>query len=69
MCGRFGPPEDHLWRFEFVVSSGEDDMEMTKLHKIRQVVFPYFTHSGSRYGRVYMPFNFERWRYSDSHTV
>jgi hypothetical protein len=50
VCGRFGPPEDHLWRFEFVVGSGEDDMEMTQLHKIREVVFPYFTHPGSRYG-------------------
>ncbi|KAJ5814582.1 monooxygenase [Penicillium riverlandense] len=50
VCGRFGPPEDKLWRFEFVVASDEDGMEMAQRHKVREIVSPYLTHPGSRYG-------------------
>jgi 2-polyprenyl-6-methoxyphenol hydroxylase-like FAD-dependent oxidoreductase len=50
VCGRFGLPEERLWRFEFVVSNGEDGHEMSKWKKIREVVLPYLTHPGQRYG-------------------
>ena len=50
VCGRFGLPADRLWRFEFVVAAGEDGTEMSQRDKIRQVVGPYITHPGSRYG-------------------
>lgn len=50
VCGRFGLQEDRLWRFEFVVAPGEDGVEMSQPHKIREVVFPYLRHPGSRYG-------------------
>lgn len=50
VCGRFGLPEDRLWRFEFVVCSEEDGYEMAKRDMIREVVFPYITHKGHRYG-------------------
>lgn len=50
VCGRFGLPEDRLWRFEFVVRPEEDGIEMAKYDMIQKVVFPYITHSGSRYG-------------------
>ncbi|KAJ5707410.1 monooxygenase [Penicillium malachiteum] len=50
VCGRFGLPEDRLWRFEFVVSPDEDDMAMAQQDKVREVVYPYLTHPGSRYG-------------------
>ncbi|KAL3483027.1 hypothetical protein BJX62DRAFT_249975 [Aspergillus germanicus] len=50
VCGRFGLPEDRLWRFEFVIAPGEDGAEMAQRHKIREVVVPYITHPGSRYG-------------------
>ncbi|KAF3396168.1 hypothetical protein F1880_007280 [Penicillium rolfsii] len=50
VCGRFGLPSDRLWRFEFVVLKGEDGDEMSKPEMIKKVVFPYFTHAGSRYG-------------------
>ncbi|KAJ5918024.1 monooxygenase [Penicillium verhagenii] len=50
VCGRFGRPEDRLWRFEFVVSNGEDSMEMAGPEKVREVVYPYLRHPGSRYG-------------------
>ncbi|KAJ5779825.1 monooxygenase [Penicillium paradoxum] len=50
VCGRFGRLEDRLWRFEFVVSPNEDGTEMAGQNKIREVVFPYLTHAGSRYG-------------------
>ncbi|KAJ5769581.1 monooxygenase [Penicillium odoratum] len=50
VCGRFGRPEDRLWRFEFVVSRDEDGMELAKPARIRQLVHPYLKHEGSRYG-------------------
>lgn len=50
VCGRFGRLEDRLWRFEFVVAPGEDEMEMAGRDKVREVVYPYLTHPGSRYG-------------------
>ncbi|KAJ5281310.1 hypothetical protein N7478_006682 [Penicillium angulare] len=50
VCGRFGLPEDRLWRFEFVILPGEDGEEMSTSKKIKEVVFPYITHAGSRYG-------------------
>ncbi|KAJ5190353.1 uncharacterized protein N7498_009338 [Penicillium cinerascens] len=50
VCGRFGLPSDRLWRFEFVILSGEDGNEMSKPEMIKKVVFPYITHAGSRYG-------------------
>ena len=50
VCGRFGLPEDRLWRFEFVILNGEDGTEMSKPSMIKNVVFPYLRHRGSRYG-------------------
>lgn len=50
VCGRFGLPEDKLWRFEFVVAPDEDGIEMAQRHKVREIVSPYLTHPGSRYG-------------------
>ena len=52
VCGRFGLLKDRLWRFEFLVTTGEDDVEMSKPSMIRKVVFPYINHAGSRYGFV-----------------
>ncbi|KAL2837464.1 hypothetical protein BJY01DRAFT_251424 [Aspergillus pseudoustus] len=50
VCGRFGLPEDRLWRFEFVVRSGEDGDEMATSEKTQQIILPYLTHAGKRYG-------------------
>ncbi|KAJ5976333.1 monooxygenase [Penicillium waksmanii] len=50
VCGRFGLSEDRLWRFEFVITADEDGVEMASEEKVRDVVYPYLTHSGSRYG-------------------
>lgn len=52
VCGRFGPKQDRLWRFEFVVAHDEDDLEMAKPQKIEEVVVPYITHPGKLYGYV-----------------
>ncbi len=50
VCGRFGPPSDRLWRFEFVIKRDEDGWVMATPEKIKEIVFPYITHSGQRYG-------------------
>ncbi|KAF9884946.1 hypothetical protein FE257_000855 [Aspergillus nanangensis] len=50
VCGRFGLPDDRLWRFEFVVGPDEDGTEMAEKQKIRETVVPYITHPGRRYG-------------------
>lgn len=50
VCGRFGLHEDRLWRFEFVILPGEDGVTMSEPDQIRQVVHPYITHCGSKYG-------------------
>ena len=50
VCGRFGRPADRLLRFEYVVQNGEDPNEMATPEKMKECVFPYFTHKGSRYG-------------------
>ncbi|KAH7141795.1 hypothetical protein EDB81DRAFT_760644 [Dactylonectria macrodidyma] len=50
VCGRFGLCEDRLWRFEFVVHPWEVGQVMSTPDKIRQVVCPYITHAGTRYG-------------------
>ncbi|GIJ91001.1 hypothetical protein Asppvi_009966 [Aspergillus pseudoviridinutans] len=50
VCGRFGQKKDRLWRFEFVVQPGEDPQEMSEPNKIREIVFPYLRHPGTRYG-------------------
>ncbi|KAF3387026.1 hypothetical protein F1880_001616 [Penicillium rolfsii] len=50
VCGRFGRPEDRLWRFEFVVAPGEDEMKMAQRDKVREEDGPYLTHRGSQYG-------------------
>lgn len=50
VCGRFGPPEDRLWRFEFVVQKDEDPQKMATPEEARRIIFPYITHPGSRYG-------------------
>lgn len=52
VCGRFGLPEDRLWRFEYVVGSSEDGAELASPENVKRIVFPYLTHSGSRYGWV-----------------
>lgn len=50
VCGRFGLQQDRLWRFEYVVQKHEDGMEMATYPKMKEIVFPYITHQGSRYG-------------------
>ena len=50
VCGRFGMAEDMLWRFEFVVLPGENESEMATAKKIKEIVWPYLTHPGKRYG-------------------
>lgn len=50
VCGRFGLPEDRLWRFEFVVQAGEDGTFMATPEQTAKIIFPYLTHQGSRYG-------------------
>ncbi|KPI35262.1 3-(3-hydroxy-phenyl)propionate/3-hydroxycinnamic acid hydroxylase [Cyphellophora attinorum] len=50
VCGRFGPPEDRLWRFEFAVHEGEDPTKMASYQQTSRIIKPYITHSGSRYG-------------------
>lgn len=50
VCGTFGRRDEHLWRFEYVVSPGEDANEMVTQSKAAQVIYPYLTHSGYDYG-------------------
>ncbi|KAL3455996.1 hypothetical protein BJX64DRAFT_297100 [Aspergillus heterothallicus] len=50
VCGRFGLPADRLWRFEFVVRPGEDADLMATGEKTAEIIFPYITHDGKRYG-------------------
>ncbi|EXJ82936.1 hypothetical protein A1O3_06753 [Capronia epimyces CBS 606.96] len=50
VCGRFGLPEDRLWRFEFVVQKGEDGHKMASPDETAKIIYPYLTHPGSRYG-------------------
>jgi FAD binding domain len=50
VCGRFGLPNDRLWRFEFVVQKGEDGEKMATFEETSKIIFPYLTHPGSRYG-------------------
>ncbi|KAF4219349.1 hypothetical protein CNMCM8980_003080 [Aspergillus fumigatiaffinis] len=50
VCGRFGLPNDRLWRFEFFVQPHEDGYHMATREMIQTIVFPYITHSGSQYG-------------------
>ncbi|KAL9085457.1 MAG: hypothetical protein Q9165_007607 [Trypethelium subeluteriae] len=50
VCSRFGLDRDRLWRFEFVVQEGEDGNEMAKPEKVKDIVWPYLRHPGSRYG-------------------
>ncbi|KAL2431441.1 hypothetical protein ABEF95_008940 [Exophiala dermatitidis] len=50
VCGRFGLPQDRLWRFEFVVQKGEDGHKMATPEEVPKIIYPYLTHPGSRYG-------------------
>lgn len=50
VCGRFGPPSERLWRFEFVVLAGEEPKEMALEENAFKIIWPYLTHEGSRYG-------------------
>ncbi|KAL4811663.1 hypothetical protein BDW67DRAFT_189990 [Aspergillus spinulosporus] len=50
VCGRFGPPNDRLWRFEFFVRPDEDGYHLATREMVKKIVFPYITHDGSRYG-------------------
>ncbi|MCJ1244020.1 hypothetical protein MMC30_001217 [Trapelia coarctata] len=50
ICTRFGLEKDRLWRFEFVVKPGEDNLEMASTEKTREIIMPYLTHPGSQYG-------------------
>lgn len=50
VCGRFGRPEDRLWRFEFVIREGEDPVHMATKEKCSGIIYPYITHPGRRYG-------------------
>lgn len=35
-----------------MVAPGEDGVELAKREKIREIVYPYLTHPGHRYGLV-----------------
>jgi hypothetical protein len=50
VCGRFGSGAQRLWRFEFVVKKSEDPMQMATRESIMEIILPYLTHSGSKYG-------------------
>ena len=55
VCGRFGTPEQRLWRFEFVVKPGEDGEELARPESLMKIINPYLTHPGARYGYVNIP--------------
>ncbi|RAK74638.1 putative monooxygenase [Aspergillus fijiensis CBS 313.89] len=50
VCGRFGLPEDRLWRFEYLVYRNEDGDRMAEPDAMKRIVLPYLTHKGSKYG-------------------
>jgi 2-polyprenyl-6-methoxyphenol hydroxylase-like FAD-dependent oxidoreductase len=50
ICGRFGIPEKRLWRFEYIINEGEDPWAMADPQVMRDIIYPYITHKGSRYG-------------------
>jgi len=50
VCGRFGTGAERLWRFEFVVQRDEDAMMMASDEKITEILAPYLSHAGSKYG-------------------
>ncbi|KAJ5180402.1 hypothetical protein N7492_003612 [Penicillium capsulatum] len=50
VCGRFGLSSDRLWRFEFKVHADEDGNHMSQSKQVEDIIFPYLTHSGRRYG-------------------
>lgn len=50
VCGRFGNGEQRLWRFEFVVKPDEDPMQMASREKTMEMILPYLTLPGSKYG-------------------
>jgi hypothetical protein len=50
VCGRFGLNEDRLWQLEYVILDSEDALEMSSPDGMKQIVYPYVTHPGSRYG-------------------
>ncbi|KAH9844686.1 putative monooxygenase [Teratosphaeria destructans] len=50
VCGRFGVVQRRLWRFEYVVKEGEDGEKLCQPESIKQIVYPYLRHPGSRYG-------------------
>lgn len=52
VCGRFGNGVERLWRFEFVVKRDEDSMKMASNAKTMEIIMPYLTHAGSKYGLV-----------------
>ena len=49
---RIGDPKDpdSLWKTEFATLPGEDPEQMMKEENIKEVLFPYLTHPGSKYG-------------------
>lgn len=70
VCGRFGPAEERLWRFEYVVLSGEDGHEMASSKNLKKVIYPYLTHPGSRYGYdKSTPMPFHRFPHADNETA
>jgi hypothetical protein len=44
--------EDRLWRFEFVVHKDEKGSEMAEPEKLKEIVYPYITLPGHKYGYV-----------------
>jgi hypothetical protein len=44
VCGKFGLEEDRLWRFEFFVKQGENNMEMATQEKTREIIMPNLIH-------------------------
>ncbi|KFZ01298.1 hypothetical protein V500_00813 [Pseudogymnoascus sp. VKM F-4518 (FW-2643)] len=50
VCGRFGNGEQRLWRFEFVVKQDEDPLQMASSEKTMEIILPYLTLPGSKYG-------------------
>lgn len=50
VCGRFGSGAERLFRFEFVVRENEDPWQMATREKTREILSPYMTHAGLKYG-------------------
>jgi len=50
VCGRFGILSRRLWRFEYIINEGEDPWAMAEPQVMKDIIYPYVTHKGSKYG-------------------